>query len=123
MIDFQDQKTATMKGVAGGVNLTIKGGHFIPCGPEEYRINSGSHTTLFKFQLTLKQQMKPDYRALCEDLLKHFEWYIEEAGVGEGPCDNNWLNGKRAALEAISKTKKVFLENPQEEKDSQYESE
>ena len=67
--------------------------------------------------------MKPDYRALCEDLLKHFEWYIEEAGDGEGPCDNNWLNGKRAAMDAISKTKKVFLENPQEEKDSQYESE
>ena len=67
--------------------------------------------------------MKPDYRALCEELLKHLEWYIEEDDTNDGEENEYWLKGKRDAMEVVSKTKKVFLENPQEEKDSQYESE
>jgi hypothetical protein len=57
--------------------------------------------------------MKTDYRALCEELLKHLEWYIEENEFSEGPCDANWLKGKRDAMEVVSKTKKVLYENPQ----------
>jgi hypothetical protein len=60
-----------------------------------------------------KLQMKPDYRALCEELLKHLEWYIEEDETNEGEENECWLKGKRDAMEVVSKTKKVFLENPQ----------
>jgi hypothetical protein len=60
-----------------------------------------------------KQPMKPDYRALCEELLKHLEWYIEEDDTSEGEENEYWLKGKRDAIEVVSKTKKVFLENPQ----------
>jgi hypothetical protein len=52
--------------------------------------------------------MKPDYRALCEELLKHLEWYIEENEFSEGPADANWLKGKRDAIEVVSKTKEVL---------------
>jgi hypothetical protein len=57
--------------------------------------------------------MKPDYRALCEDLLKHLEWYIEEDDTNEDEENEYWLKNKRAAMEAVSKTKKAFLNNLQ----------
>ena len=54
-----------------------------------------------------------DYRALCEELLKYLEWYIEEDDVNEGEENAYWLKGKRDAMDVVSKTKEVFLENPQ----------
>jgi hypothetical protein len=58
-------------------------------------------------------RMTTDYRTLCEELLKHLEWYIEEDDTNEGEENEYWLKGKRDAMEVVSKTKKVFLENPQ----------
>ena len=49
--------------------------------------------------------MTTDYRALCEELLKHLEWYIEENEFSEGPADANWLKGKRDAMDIVSRTK------------------
>ena len=54
--------------------------------------------------------MKPDYRSMCEELLKHLEWYIEEDDVNEGEENEYWLKGKRDAMEVVSKTKKFLRE-------------
>ncbi len=61
----------------------------------------------------MENQMKPDYRDLCGELLKHLEWYIEEDDTNEDEENDYLLKDKRAAMEAVSKTKKVFLENAQ----------
>lgn len=60
-----------------------------------------------------KQPMKPDYRALCEELLKHLEWYIEEDETNENEENAYWLKGKQDAMEVVSKAKKVIEEKPE----------
>lgn len=62
--------------------------------------------------------MKTDYRALCEELLKHLEWYIENDDTNEGETweEKNayWLKGKRDAMEVVSRTKESLRKEVEE---------
>ena len=55
---------------------------------------------------------KPDYRAMCAELIERLEWFIAEDETNENdPGNQYWLTGKQAGIDSVDRAR-ALLDQP-----------
>ena len=61
---------------------------------------------------------KPDYHAMCAELIERLEWFIAEDETNENdPGNQYWLTGRQAGIDSVVRARALLAQPEPEEED------